>query len=85
MVTAGVIVSRTWLGAAAVALAASKLVRSVTYPHVGRYCGWFSALQCHFFAISFEISGFSLFQIQICYVNLKRKSAYFQIQFLVVI
>ena len=61
------------LGALAAALAVSKLVRSVTFPNVDRERGQFSDLRCHLSAISYEISGSVLFQMQIYDVNLQRK------------
>lgn len=77
-------VSGTWLGAETLVLAAFKLVRSVTYPHVGRYCGWFCALQCHFSAISFEINGLSFSKYEFIMLISKEKGFAFQ-QFLVII
>ena len=80
MVRAGIMVSGSLLEAVAAALAASKLVRSVTFPDVDGYRGLFSDLPCHLSAISYESSGSVLFKMQIHYVNLKRKSVCFQIQ-----
>ena len=84
MATAGITVSGTWLGAETVALAAFKLVRSAIYPHVGRYCGRFCALQCHFSAISFEINGLSFSKYEFIMLISKEKGLAFK-QFLVII
>ena len=84
LATAGMTVSGTWLGAETVVLAAFKLVRSAIYPHVGRYCGRFCALQCHFSAISFEINGLSFSKYEFIMLISKEKGLAFK-QFLVII